>query len=111
MFVGYVSDENYSALAEVAVEFERDEKFVAATHSTASGAIYAEISAGKYRVTLGKSGFGAKRIFAEIKNGQPINFRLLSDSLYGYAWPKWVQSGRQAEFRVHAGEPYSISLW
>jgi hypothetical protein len=26
-------------------------------------------------------------------------------------WPKWVQSGERSEFRVHATEPYRLSLW
>src|SRR6478672_9117049 len=98
MLIGYVSDENYSAIPDVAVEFEAAGKIVATTRSTASGAVSAEIPAGQYQVTLAKSGFGSKRVTRQIDAGKPIQFRLLSDSLYGYAWPKWVKSGRQSEF-------------
>ena len=37
--------------------------------------------------------------------------RLLSDGLLGYAWPKYVRSGEQSEFRVHAVEQYKLALW
>ena len=30
----------------------------------------------------------------------PYQFRLLSDGLLGYAWPKWVRSGEESEFRA-----------
>ena len=41
----------------------------------------------------------------------PYQFRLLSDGLLGYAWPKWVRSGERSEFRVHSVEPYHLALW
>ncbi|MCI0703369.1 MAG: carboxypeptidase regulatory-like domain-containing protein, partial [Planctomycetia bacterium] len=41
----------------------------------------------------------------------PHHFRLLSDGLLGYAWPKWVRSGEKSEFRVHSVEPYKLELW
>jgi hypothetical protein len=31
--------------------------------------------------------------------------------MYGYIWPKWIQSGRAGEFRVHSTEPFHLSLW
>ena len=42
---------------------------------------------------------------------RPYQFRLLADGLLGYAWPKWVRTGEQAEFRVHSVEAYKIDLW
>ena len=41
----------------------------------------------------------------------PYQFRLLSDGLLGYAWPKWVRAGETSEFRVHSVEPYKLGLW
>jgi N,N-dimethylformamidase len=55
MLVGYVSDERYVALADVLIEFETVAGSVE-TRSRASGAIYAELVPGTYRVTLQKHG-------------------------------------------------------
>jgi hypothetical protein len=114
MLIGFASDEDYSALADVAVELDRHGETAAVARSTARGAIFAELPAGDYRVTLQKSGFGSKRADVSIhdsRNYLPQQFRLLSDRLVGYAWPKWARSGERAEFRVHAVEPYHLSLW
>ena len=61
MLVGYVSDERYLALHDVAVVFERGGDMIA-TRSLANGAILADIQPGPYRVSLAKDGFGAKRV-------------------------------------------------
>jgi len=110
MLVGYVSDERYLALADVLIELERDGRSVE-TRSRASGAVYADIEPGTYRVTLQKSGFGAKRGTVTISGVHLYQFRLLADGLLGYVWPKWVRSGERGEFRVHSVEPYKIDLW
>ena len=39
MLVGYVSDERYVAIADVAIEIDRDGETVAVTHSTARGKV------------------------------------------------------------------------
>jgi hypothetical protein len=53
-------------------------------------------------VTLAKAGIGAKTVTrCSRPTTCPSTFRLLSDSLYGYAWPKW-SSGGASEFRVHS---------
>ena len=111
MRIGYVSDENYSALCDVVLEFERNGKTVAVVRSSPRGAVDAEIPEGGYRVTLCKPGFGSKWVMVDVKAGMTRHFRLLSDKLFGYAWPKWIHSGQQSEFRVHSTEPYFISLW
>ncbi len=110
MLIGYVSDERYVALADVLIELQRDGTSIE-TRSRASGAVYADVSPGTYRVTLQKPGYGAKRAEAALGTGQPHAFRLLSNKLLGYAWPKWVRSGEQAEFRVHSTTAYKIELW
>src|SRR5262249_31682595 len=111
MLVGYVSDQQFVALPDVLLEFEREGRSVAVVRSTPRGAVYADLDAGLYRVTLVKPGFGSKSVDVEIQPEQPYQFRLLSDQLVGYMWPKWVRSGEKAEFRVHSVEPYRLSLW
>jgi hypothetical protein len=110
MLVGYVSDERYVALADVLVEFEAGAHSLE-TRSRASGAVYADVSPGEYRVTLARPGYGSKRVTMTVSADRPYQFRLLADGLLGYAWPKWVRSGERAEFRVHSVEAYKIDLW
>ncbi|NJN17758.1 MAG: carboxypeptidase regulatory-like domain-containing protein [Oscillochloris sp.] len=111
MLIGYVSDERYLALADVLVEFERDGRSVAVVRSTPRGGIYADLEAGRYRVTLVKPGYGAKLIDLELDGAHMHQLRLLSDHLLGYMWPRWVRAGERAEFRVHSVAPYRLSLW
>ncbi|MGH2557761.1 MAG: N,N-dimethylformamidase beta subunit family domain-containing protein [Thermomicrobiales bacterium] len=111
MLVGYVSDERYVALADVLVELERDGETVAVVRSTPRGKILADVEPGPYRVTLAKPGFGPKSVELTCGEGEPYQFRLLSDSIYGYVWPKWVRTGERSEYRVHSPEPYQLSLW
>jgi hypothetical protein len=110
MLLGFVSDERYVALPDVLFEFARGEKRVCG-RSTASGAVDVELPPGAYQVTFCKPGFGAKRIELNVPTSPPHQFRLLSDRLAGYAWPKWVRSGERSEFRVHSPEAYKLSLW
>ncbi len=110
--IAYVSDEMYLALSDVLAEFEPasgGEPTV--LRSSPRGAFYAEIPAGTYRVVLAKAGYGAKTVTAELGTGAPVQFRLLSDGLIGYMWPKWVRAGETAEYRVHSVDPYQLSLW
>jgi hypothetical protein len=112
MFIGYVSDERYVALADVLLDFEVDGQSVGEARSTARGAVNVELPPGEYRVTLLKAGYGSKSVHLEVRPDMaPHHFRLLSDTLYGYMWPKWVKSGEVSEFRVHSVEAYRLSLW
>jgi len=111
MLIGYVSDERYVAIADAAVDFERDGTSVATTHTTARGAIYADLPPADYRVTIVRDGFGSKTVTMRPDPDTPYQFRLLTDRLLGYMWPKWVRTGELSEFRVHAVEPYRLSLW
>ncbi len=112
MLLGYVSDEKYVAVADVAVELIDSAGRSWETRSRASGAVWLDVPAGSYDVVLVKPGFGAKRSRLEVAAGRaPHHFRLLSDGLFGYAWPKCVKSGEAAEFRVHAVEQYKLELW
>src|SRR5579883_2919227 len=111
MLIGYVSDERYLALSGVALEFvdARGESWEA--RSRATGAVHDDLPAGKYTVTLQHPGYGSKRSEVSVPASSPHHFRLLTDGLSGYAWPKWVRSGEASEFRVHAVEQYHLELW
>ena len=110
MLVGYVSNERFVALGDVLLEF-RGNNAVVAARSNISGAVCADIDPGEYEVVLGRDGYGAKIVTMEVIEGRPYHFRLLSDCLLGYVWPKCVKSGDRAEFRVHAVEEYQLELW
>ncbi|MFN7996679.1 MAG: DUF6605 domain-containing protein [Bryobacteraceae bacterium] len=108
--LAYVSDEMYVALPDVLAEFQSSDGPVTILRSSPRGALYGDMAPGPYRVTLSKSGFGSKIVNLELGEA-PYQFRLLSDGLLGYMWPKWVRSGDKAEIRVHAVEQYQLSLW
>lgn len=110
MLIGYVSDENYAALAGVSIELKSEGVWTVVT-SWPSGAVHAEVPPGTYEVCLAKPGFGSKRVTLNVSGTEPIHFRLLSDRLLGYAWPKWCRVGEPVEFRVHSVEPYKLGLW
>jgi hypothetical protein len=77
MLVGYVSDERYVALPDALLELENDAGSVEA-RSRASGAVYADITPGPYRVTFAREGFGGKRVEIVVREGEPHQFRLPS---------------------------------
>lgn len=110
MLVGYVSDERYVAVPDVLLEFENAQGSIEA-RSRATGAIYADVAPGLYKVTLYKAGFGSKSIQMTVREAEPYHFRLLTDGLLSYMWPKWVKAGERSEFRVHAVEEYKLELW
>jgi N,N-dimethylformamidase len=111
MLIGYVSDERYVGLADVALEFTNARGDSVEARSRASGSVHADLPPGEFLVTLSRPGFGSKRVRMTLPLDRPYHFRLLSDGLLGYAWPRCVRSGETAEFRVHAVEPYHLELW
>jgi hypothetical protein len=46
-----------------------------------------------------------------VTKGEPYHFRLISEQLLGYMWPKWVSSGQKAEFRCNSATPYELELY
>ncbi|QDU50750.1 N,N-dimethylformamidase beta subunit family domain-containing protein [Gimesia panareensis] len=110
MLIGYVSDENYSALFDVAIEFQADGKFFS-TRSTASGAVIADLPEGEYTVILQHTDHCPKRVQMQVRAGQVYQFRLLSKKLFGFAWPRCVKAGEASEFRVHSTSEYQLELW
>ena len=111
MLIGYVSDERYVALSDALLEFQRDGQMVCVVRSSPRGGVYAEIEPGEYVVTLVKDGFGSKSVRMTVDPQRPYQFRLLSDCILGYVWPRAVKAGERSEFRVHSPEPYRLSLW
>jgi hypothetical protein len=110
MLIGYVSDERYAALPDVLLEFTSGDGSWE-VRSRAGGSVHADLPPGEYEVVLHKPGFGGKRVRMTPRPGRPYHFRLLSDGLLGYAWPKCVRAGEKSEFRVHSVEPYKLELW
>ena len=111
ILIGYVSDEQHVAIADAQVEFTRDDAAVE-VRSSASGAVRADIAPGRWTVTLARAGYTRKFLQLDVAAGMtPHRFRLLSDRLLGYAWPKWAQPGERVELRLHAQEPFRASLW
>jgi N,N-dimethylformamidase len=110
MLVGYVSNERYIALDDVLLEFESETESTE-TRSRATGAVYADVQPGDYKVTLRKDGYGAKSVLLTIRENESYQFRLLSNKLVGYMWPKWVRSGEKSEYRVHSVEAYRLDLY
>ncbi|HUQ95772.1 MAG TPA: N,N-dimethylformamidase beta subunit family domain-containing protein [Bryobacteraceae bacterium] len=109
--LAFVSDEMYIALAGVLGEFEsQDSGEVTLIQSSPRGIFYGDLAPGAYKVILCKQGYGAKTVMMEL-GGKAPQFRLLSDGLLGYMWPKWVRGGELAEYRVHAVEQYQLTLW
>jgi len=111
MLIGHVSDEYYAALGEVSVELHGPGGVHTLARSWPSGAIHSDVPPGEYEICLAKTGYGSKRVTARLGPDRPVPFRLLSDRLLGYAWPKWCRAGDRVEFRVHAVEPYKLGLW
>lgn len=111
MLIGYVSDERYLAVPDAVLEFLDGRGGSWEARSRASGAVVADLPPGEYRVVVQKAGFGAKFSRVTLPGTGPHHFRLLSDGLLGYAWPKWVRAGEKSEFRVHSVEPYQLELW
>lgn len=110
MLIGYVSNENYQALYDVAVEFQSEAGFFS-TRSSASGAVVIDIPEGSYEVILQHSDYCSKRVQLKVVEGQIHQFRLLSTKLYGFAWPRCVSAGESSEFRVHSTSEYYLELW
>ncbi|HJZ54539.1 MAG TPA: carboxypeptidase-like regulatory domain-containing protein, partial [Gemmataceae bacterium] len=111
MLIGYVSDERYAALSDVQLEFTDPRGGSWEARSRASGAVHLDLPPGEYKVVLQKPGYGAKITRVSLPLAEPHQFRLLTDGLLGYVWPKWVRAGEESEFRVHSVEPYKLELW
>lgn len=111
MLIGFVSDERYLAVHDVSLDFLQDGISVLSTRSSPRGAVYGELDPGTYTVELARDGFGSKSVDIDLPSASPIQFRLLSDTLYGFMKPRWVRGGSEGEYCVHAPEECRVSLW
>ena len=83
--LAYVSDERFVALPDVGAELLNEATGdVVILRSSPRGVFYGDLAAGRYRVTLAKTGYGSKIAVVELGGGTPHQFRLLSDGLIGY---------------------------
>src|SRR5437899_3052280 len=76
MLIGFVSDERYVALADVALEFVNATGESWEVRSRASGSVHGDLPAGEYIVTLQKPGYGSKRVRLSLPLAGPHHFRL-----------------------------------
>src|SRR5437870_1271006 len=104
MLIGYVSDETYVGLADVALEFTNGGGESWEARSRVTGSVHLDLPTDDYIVSLNKPGYGGKRSRLTAATPLPVHFRLLTDGLLGYVWPKCVRAGDKAEFRVHSVE-------
>lgn len=111
MLLGYVSDEYYVAVPNAAFEVIIGDDSCITGNTTASGAIHIEATPGEMTIIVNTTGFAPKRVRAQVDGVNPLNIRLISDRLYGFVWPKWVQAGESAEVLVSSKTPYSAELW
>jgi hypothetical protein len=114
VLIGYVSDEMDVALADVQLEFVSPSGESIEGRSRASGAVHADLGSepARWRVVLAKPGYGRKSVEVDVNRDMTAHrFRMLSDRLLGYAWPKWACAGDRVELRVHSPGPYHASLW
>jgi len=111
MFIGYVSNEMYEAVQNATVEFRKNDEICEVVHSSATGAINADIEPGTYNVIIKKKGYGGKRTKVPITPEISHDFRLQSIKVLGYIWPKWVKTDESAQYRIHSPEETRISLW
>lgn len=107
--LAHVSDERFVAVCGAWLEFD-DGAQVTVLRSAPSGAVYGELAAGRYDVTLSAQGYGSKRSSVELVDGTPHQFRLLAERTVGFVWPKWVRTGEPGAVSVHSPEPYRLTL-
>lgn len=106
--IGYVSDERYLAVSGADLELT-DGSATYQLRSSASGAVVGDVPPGRYRATIARDGYGAKRSEIVV-GGEPQQIRLLSERCFGYAWPKWARAGEPVAYRVSSPEPYRLVL-
>jgi len=109
--IGHVSSEEYLALHDVSVVFERSGDVVFHTKSLATGAILADLEAGDYRVTFARDGYVPKHVDITLPAKEPFNFRLPSTKLVGYMSPRWSVSGENSKIRISSATSCRVELF
>lgn len=107
MLIAWVSDEQFLAVPDALVTVEG----AGTLHSGADGSVHGDLAPGRYAVTVARAGYGSKRTTIEVGDGLPATqLRILSETIYGFAWPKWVRAGETASVHVHSPHPYRLAL-
>ncbi len=109
--IGYVSNEDYLALNDVNVVFEKDHEILGDTKSLATGAVRTDLPPGSYTLTFAKAGYGSKHVEVTLPVKEPIKFRLLSDKLVGYMAPRWSTSGEKSCIRINSTTSCRVELF
>jgi len=110
MLIGYVSDENHTAVCGATVEFRQAGRSWTLTSSPAGG-LYGDLPEGDYEAIVACPGFGSKRTRLTVTPDHPHLFRLLGDGFLGYMWPTWCRSGETSEYRVHSLDQFRLDLF
>lgn len=111
MLIAYVSDEYYVAIPSAPYVIKTATGQSSSGLTDANGEIHAEIGAGEIELAVNHGGFGPKKVLARFETNNPIQLRLLSETLYGFVWPKWVKKGDPAEVLISSKSPYRAELW
>lgn len=111
MLIAYVSDEYYVAIPDASFVIRTQNGQLLNGKTNANGEVHAEIDTGAIELIVNPKGFGPKRVHAQFEVDNPIQLRLLSEKLYGFVWPKWVNKGGSAEVLVSSKTPYRAELW
>jgi hypothetical protein len=111
MLVGYVSDEDFVAVAGALLELQAPDGTAHQAVSSASGAVRLDLAPGDYRAVVACPGYGTKLTRVRIDGGPPAQIRLVRSRLLGYVWPKAVRAGDRYELRVSSPQPYRSELW
>ena len=108
----FVSDENDIALSGVAILAESSSGERHRLTSAADGGVDFAPTPGEWKVTLASPGFGSKSVRLSASDGDaPYRFRLLSDDLSAYMWPKWCRGGERVVPQVHSVAPFKYSVF
>lgn len=111
MLVGYVSDEDFVAVAGALLEFQAPDGRAYEAVSSARGAIRLDLPPGEYEVAVACAGYGSKLTRVRVDGATPVQIRLLRSRPLGYVWPKAAHGGDRCELRVSSPHPYRAELW
>lgn len=108
----FVSDEDDTALAGVAIVAESSSGERHCLTSAADGGIDFSPAPGPWTFTLALAGFGSKRVCLVAAEGaETYRFRLLSNRPLAYVWPKWCRAGDSVVPQVHSVAPFQYSVF